>query len=524
MASRTLFHILSNSAYKPSHHLQRLLNNSTPEEIKHLLDSMTSEDVKSLQDEALIYQFLKMIYKHHQGIRFVHTHLFKERLRVLAGEKERWLRWSKGLTYLFAFGQLTLVLWSLLFMMMLSSRTPEPSLDREIHLLTLVALLLTYNGLVTLNLLRRRLASRLYPFYFKESSGRRLVIWGALATLLLSFVSLLLFFLAEFWGLFPLFLGLVVLVGVRFSMAKPVNRSFLSDGGTPYWSILLIASIGIMALIRSVLAVMSGNFITLITPSLTLLCLWKYIVGHTFLTSFTWINHLFEKNSRLKIVNIILFFLRQWLIYGSLVSFASFFNPALPYLMYPISLTGIIWIIISSGFLRILTKRRRPKIKKQMEKAEDYKETVSYLQQILTSLRHETKFSQIPTAVDKFYLLSRFYNIMSSSGLLGVLSDKVLLQKMAELENVLEQERCTYALDRLRWAKSSYKGDWYAVEQMTPNQISQVIKEIQSAYHKEEFYDRMNIYSAQINDMVPMLMWKSYHLYMNHKDSFANVY
>lgn len=97
-------------------------------------------------------------------------------------------------------------------------------------------------------------------------------------------------------------------------------------------------------------------------------------------------------------------------------------------------------------------------------------------------------------------------------------------EEMAELENVLEQEQCTYALARLRWAKSSYKGDWYAVEQMTPNQISQVIKEIQSAYHKEEFYDRMNIYSAQINDMVPMLMWKSYHLYMNHKDSFANVY
>lgn len=525
MASKTLFRYLNSFAYNPSQNIRHLLNTSSSDEIKKVLSQLTQEDIETIEDEGLIYQLIMLIKKHYKANRdSIRANWLKEQLVKLAGDQKKWLKWDNWLVLILALGQVALMLWSILFIIMLGSGDADFAFDRGVHLLTIIIFLFSYNGLVTLNLLRKRIGSTTYAFYFKEASGRSLMAWGALASFLITFLSLLLFLLTGFGGLVPFFLGLVILAVVRFSMAKTVNHSFLSAGSVPYFSIFLIVALGLVVIIRTVQGLMLGEFPIVLALLLVALCLWNGVIKPANLSNFTWVNYRYEKENRLDIVRLLIFFLKQWLIYASLISLASFTNPYLPYLMFHINLLGILWVLLTTIIIKKLIKNRRPKLKERIDQWDDYKAIVSYLNEVLIGMKHERILSKNSTPVDKFYLLNRFYNAVYKGGLMEIFSDKVLLVKMAELEALLEETQSIYAANILRWAKTIYKGDWYAVESMDDKQLSQFINEFQASCHSESTYSKIYSYSAQLNEMLPMLLWKSYKIYLDYKEAFVEVY
>lgn len=522
MVSKSLFTGLGEFAYKGHDNQKRFLNLATRTQQQQILAQLTPEDIESISDESLIYLMLKLLHTHRKTYYDAATvQALRQRLKALAGERKKWVDRERYLTTLFKLGQFVLLVWCVILFLTLCRAGFDRESVKEVTYLTLLVLLASFSSLFILNRLKHRLKSIHHPFYFKEASERRLVILGAIAVGFLGPISLLLFLIADFAGVFPYILGLILLQIVYFEMAKEVNSSFHTNHTNGHGFVLMLIGLVAIVMVRLLTGMFAGDFL-LVLPALLALLIGSYFFlgGNTY----GWIHRIYKKDVRLDLPKVLMVFLKVWWLYSAAISLATFFSVSIHYDTYHFTLVGFLWVLVTIAIHQFMTRRRRRLIKKQIDSYEDYKDIVGYLLTVLRDAKQEKKLSQNLTVLDKFYLISRFYDDLTVGGLVAVLTDRVLVPRMAELEKVFEETDCQYALSSLLWAKSLYKGDWYALETLPDKQLSLVIQDLRNLLQSEEHYAEVGHQSALLNDLVPMLVWKNYLLYLNHKEAFSSVF
>ncbi|WP_161980162.1 hypothetical protein [Streptococcus sp. S784/96/1] len=522
MVSKSLFTGLGEFAYKAHDNQKRFLNLATRTQQQQILARLTLEDIENISDESLIYLMLKLLNTHRKTYYDAAiVQALRQRLKALAGEQKKWIDRDRYLTILFKLGQFVLLVWGMILFLMLCHAGFDRESVKEVTLLTLLLLLASLTGFSVLNRLRQRVSSTIHPFYFKEASERRLVILGAIAVFFLGPISLLLFLIADLAGVFPYVISLILLQLVRFGMAKEVNRSFFTYHTKGRGFVLLLIGLALIMIIRLLTGLFAGDFLTVLPVLLaTLIGAFFFFGGHRY----HWIHSVYKKDIRMDLPKILLFFLKEWLYYSIFVSLATFFSVSIYYDTYHLTLIGFLWSLVTIMVNLFVTYNRRVRVKEKMEHSEDYKQVVDYFRTLQAISGKERKLSKELIVPDKFCLLSRFYDDLTAGGLVAVLTDRVLVPRMADLEKVLEENHCQYALERLLWAKSLYKGDWYALETLSEKQLSPVIQDLRNLLQSEEHYTAVGHQSALLNDMVPMLVWKTYLLYLNHKEAFSSVF